>query len=139
MVASLSALSYAEFVSRFPDSGGSFEYIKQTFGMRTALVFGLAIVGTGIAASAAIAISFADYLSCLWDILDWISISGITIILGAVDLMGVKHSSVTNRVAIIITVIGLLFVMDLGIEQWGTKDLFKLPENGFTRILAAEH
>jgi len=136
MVALLSALSYAEFVSRFPDSGGSFEYIKQTFGMRTALVFGLAIIGTGIVASAAIAISFADYLSRLWDIPDWIAISGITILLGAVDLMGVKHSSITNMVATIITIIGLLFVIYLGIEHWGTKDLFKLPRNGFTGILA---
>lgn len=35
-VALLTGLSYAEFVSRYPDSGGSFEYMKQGLGKKTA-------------------------------------------------------------------------------------------------------
>ncbi|PRX43037.1 APA family basic amino acid/polyamine antiporter [Salegentibacter salegens] len=38
-VALLSGLSYAEFVSRFPDSGGSFEYIKQSLGKKPAFFY----------------------------------------------------------------------------------------------------
>ncbi|MAZ73998.1 MAG: hypothetical protein CMC70_12715 [Flavobacteriaceae bacterium] len=136
-VALLSALSYAEFVSRFPDAGGSFEYIKQTFGMKTALFFGFAVVCTGIIASAAIAISFADYLQKLWDLPNWTAILGITVILGLIDLIGVKHSSLTNIIATVITLIGLVFVVALGFPYIGETDLLEFPENGFTGILAA--
>lgn len=136
-VALLSALSYAEFVSRFPDAGGSFEYIKQAFGNTTALVFGTGTVFTGIIASAAIAISFADYLGQLWDISDSLAIIGIVIILGGVNVIGIKHSSVTNIVATIVTVLGLLFVVVLGIPEWGSVDYLEMPSDGINGILSA--
>ncbi len=136
-IALLSALSYAEFVSRFPDAGGSFEYIKRTFGTTTALVFGTGTIFTGIIASAAIAISFADYLGRLWDISDTLAIIGIVVLLGFVNVIGIKHSSVTNIVATVITVLGLLFVVVLGIPEWGEVDLLKMPPEGFNGILSA--
>lgn len=43
LIAFLTALSYAEFVSRFPDSGGSFEYVKQSLGEPAAYGLGIAI------------------------------------------------------------------------------------------------
>lgn len=136
-VAILSALSYAEFVSRYPDAGGSFEYIKQTFGIKTALIFGVALVFTGIVASAAIAISFADYLGKLWEIPNWIAIIGITILLGLIDLLGVKHSSQTNIIATLVTLAGLIFIISIGFFNVGEKNLLELPKMGFKGILAA--
>ena len=76
-VALLTALSYAEFVSRFPESGGSFEYIKQGMGPKTAFFMSIFMVFTGIVAAAAISISFADYLNRLLNLPSWLVIIAI--------------------------------------------------------------
>ncbi|MFP4458767.1 MAG: APC family permease [Candidatus Zixiibacteriota bacterium] len=137
VIAMLSALSYAEFVSRFPDAGGSFEYIKRAFNTKIAIIFGIATILTGIIASAAIAISFADYFSRLWQIPNNLAITGIVVVLGFISIIGIKHSSITNIIATIITILGLIFVIVLGIPKWGEAELLKMPANGFMGIFAA--
>ena len=59
-VALLTGMAYAEFVSRFPDAGGSFEYVTRAFDQKTALWLSGVMLFTGIVAPAAIAIRFAE-------------------------------------------------------------------------------
>jgi len=70
----LPGLSYAEFVSRFPDAGGSYEYIKRGIGLRTALFMSIFMTFTGIVAAAAIAISFSEYLGRLVQFPKWLAL-----------------------------------------------------------------
>ncbi|WP_179345853.1 APC family permease [Winogradskyella ursingii] len=136
IVALLTGLSYAEFVSRFPDAGGSFEYIKQGIGERTALIMSVFMTFTGIVAPAAIAISFAEYLSRLFDITNWIAVVGIVILMALFNIVGSKYSSYYNTVATVITLLGLGLVIGFCIPDWGNVSLLETGEDGFTGIMA---
>ncbi|MFA0960499.1 APC family permease [Roseivirga sp. BDSF3-8] len=137
VVALLTGLSYAEFVSRYPDAGGSFEYIKQGLGEKTALFMSIFMVFTGVVAAAAIAISFSEYLSRLWDIPNWTSMVGIIALMAFFNIIGSKYSSYYNGFATIVTLAGLLLVIGVSIPEFGTVDLFKAPSDGaFGSILA---
>ena len=136
LVALLTGLAYAEFVSRFPDAGGSFEYVSQSFNRRTALLLSAIMLFTGIVAPAAIAISFSDYLARFWDIPDWIATIGIIALMGGINVVGAQESSWFNIVATIITLLGLGAIVWFAIPEWGSRDLLELPGNGFTGVLS---
>ncbi len=136
IVALLTGLSYAEFVSRFPDSGGSFEYIKQGLGAKAAFSMAVFMAFTGIVAAAAIAISFADYLSRLVDIPSWIIVIGVVALMAFFNIIGAKYSSYYNTVATIVTLLGLAVVVAVCIPEFGTTDLTTLSDKGWNGILS---
>lgn len=136
LVAFLTGLSYAEFVSQFPDAGGSFEYVKQSFGKRTALILSGIMLFTNVVAPAAIAISFSDYLSRLTDIPGWISTVAIIALMSLINVIGIQQSSWFNTAATIITLLGLGAVIALAIPEWGSVDLMAASERGSIGILA---
>ncbi|WP_051286120.1 APC family permease [Salinimicrobium terrae] len=135
-VALLTGLSYAEFVSRYPDSGGSFEYMKQGLGKKTAYGMSIFIVFTGIVAAAAIAISFADYLSRLIDLPNYIIVIGIILLMGFFNIIGAKYSSYYNGFATIVILIGLAAVVVVSIPEFGTTPLFETNDDGWTGLFA---
>lgn len=136
LVALLTGLTYAEFVSRFPDAGGSFEYIKQGMGDRTALFMSIFMTFTGIVAAAAIAISFADYLSRLWGLPDWVATVSIIALMAFFNIIGSKYSSYYNSFATIVTLLGLGMVVWVCWPDLGSTDIMKVGEKGFGGILA---
>ncbi|MEG9326707.1 APC family permease [Salinimicrobium catena] len=135
-VALLTGLSYAEFVSRFPDSGGSFEYIKQGLGPKTALFMSIFMAFTGIVAAAAISISFADYLSRLVNFPSWIIIIAIIVFMAFFNIIGAKYSSYYNSFATVVTLLGLAAVIVVSVPDWGSVSLVKLNEKSWTGVLA---
>jgi len=137
VVATLSALSYAEFCSRFPDAGGSFEYIKQGLGQTAGYIMGVFSLFTGIVAGAAIAISFSDYLSRLLEIPTYVTTSGIIILIMMINMVGIKQSSLFNMVATLITLAGLLLVIITSIPDWGSVDYIHVNDQGMLGILGA--
>lgn len=135
-VALLTGLAYAEFVSRFPDAGGSYEYIKQGLGARTALYMSIFITFTGVVAAAAIAISFADYLSRLINFPNWIIVIGVIALMAFFNIIGSKYSSYYNGFATVVTLLGLGLVIGFAIPDFGTVDYFNFSEKGWTGILS---
>ncbi|MFO7744301.1 MAG: amino acid permease [Psychroflexus sp.] len=135
-VALLTGLSYAEFVSRFPDSGGSFEYIKQSLGHKAALVMSVLMMFTGIVAAAAIAISFASYLTRLLEFPSWIIVIVIVGLMALFNIFGAKYSSYYNSFATIITLLGLAVVIVVCIPDIGNTDLTQFNNFGWNGILA---
>lgn len=136
IVALLTALSYAEFVSRFPDSGGSYEYIKQSLGNKSALIMSVFMLFTGIVAAAAIAISFASYLTRLWDFPSYIIVIGIVSLMALFNILGAKYSSYYNSLATIITLIGLTVVIAVCITDLGSTDLTQPNDFGWNGVIA---
>jgi APA family basic amino acid/polyamine antiporter len=135
-VALLTGLSYAEFVSRYPDSGGSFEYIKQGFNEKTALFMSVFMAFTGIVAAAAISISFADYLSRLVNIPSWVIIISVISLMAFFNIIGAKYSSYYNSFATIVTLIGLAAVVVVSIPEIGTTPLLETNDAGWTGLFA---
>lgn len=136
VVAILTAMSYAEFVSRFPDAGGSFEYIKQGIGEKTALFMSVFMAFTGIVAAAAIAISFAGYLSLLIAIPQWLGIIAVITLMAIFNIFGSKYSANFNTFSTIITLLGLAIVVLVCIPDWGSHDLLLMRSNGLEGVLA---
>lgn len=135
-VALLTGLSYAEFVSRFPDCGGSYEYVKQSLGNKSALVISVFMMFTGVVAAAAIAISFASYLTRLWEFPSWIIVIGIVGLMALFNIFGAKYSSYYNSVATVITLIGLAVVIVVCFPEIGSTDLTQLNDFGWNGIVA---
>jgi APA family basic amino acid/polyamine antiporter len=135
-IALLTGLTYAEFVSRYPDAGGSFEYVKQGFNQRTALILSVIMLLTGIIAPAAIAISFSDYLSRLLDLPNWVSTIAIILLMAGVNIVGIQQSSWFNTIATVITLLGLGAVVVFAVPEWGSTPLTEMPEQGWTGLLS---
>ncbi len=136
IVALLTSLSYAEFVSKFPDAGGSYEYIKQGLGKKAALYMSIFMAFVGIIAPAAIAISFAEYLNRLFEFPHWIAIIGIVCLMAFFNIIGSKYSSHYNKIATVITLLGLGLVIGFCIPDWETVELFEVSDEGYTGIFA---
>ncbi|WP_255702741.1 APC family permease [Antarcticibacterium sp. 1MA-6-2] len=137
-VALLTGLSYAEFVSRLPDAGGSYEYIKQSFGPKTALGMSIFITFTGVVAAAAIAISFADYLGRLVNIPASIMVIAIIALMAFFNIIGAKYSSYYNAFATIVTLLGLALVVGVSLPEIGSVKLLETTDKGWIGILAGE-
>ncbi|MCM4158919.1 amino acid permease [Antarcticibacterium flavum] len=136
VVALLTGLSYSEFVSRFPDAGGSYEYIKQSFGPKTALYMSIFITFTGIVAAAAIAISFSEYLGRLIDFPSWLMVIAIISLMAFFNIIGSKYSSYFNAFATIVTLLGLAVVVGVSIPDLGSTNLLETAGEGWTGIMA---
>lgn len=136
VVALLTGLSYAEFVSRYPDAGGSFEYIKRSFGRKTALSMSLLMLFTNVIAPAAIAISFSDYLGRLIEVPGWSSAIGIIVLMGIINAAGIQNASWFNTFATVITLLGLLAVVGFAVPHWGEAKLLTWPDEGAGAILS---
>lgn len=136
VVALLTGLSYAEFASRFPDAGGSYEYIKQGIGEKTALYMSFFMAFTGIVSVATIAISFAEYFNRLIDISQWVVIIGIILLMALFNIIGSKYSSYYNIVATIITLLGLGIVIGFCVPDWHKVELFDFGRQGFEGVVA---
>ncbi|WP_081212132.1 APC family permease [Salegentibacter sediminis] len=136
LVALLTGLSYAEFVSRFPDAGGSFEYIKQGLGHKTALFMSIFMSFTGVVAAGAIAISFAEYLGRLLDLPASVSVIGIILLMAFFNIIGSKISSYYNSFATIVTLLGLALVIGVSFPEFGQVDLLETTGQGWIGVVA---
>lgn len=118
IVAAISAFSYAELSSRYPESAGEAVYVYEGFGLRQlSLLVGLMIVFAGIVSSAAIAHGFAGYVQVLIDVPRWLIIVLMLLVLGTLAAWGISQSV---RVAASLTVVeisGLLIIIYIGADQ----------------------
>ncbi len=93
VIAGLSAFSFAEMASRFPESAGEAAYVRE--GLRSpalALAVGLLVVAAGIISSAAIVNGFVGYLAELVAVDRAIAITVIVVVLGGIAAVGIAPS-----------------------------------------------
>lgn len=137
MTALFTACCYGELVSRFPDSGGGYEYIAQGLGRTFANGMSVILFLTGVIAPAAIALAFSDYLGRLWDIHPMWSTTGVIVLMAGINIAGAKNSSIVNMIATVITVLGLVLVVGFAVPHIGSKSLLETSERGWTGVFGA--
>ncbi|MDH5613358.1 MAG: amino acid permease [Gammaproteobacteria bacterium] len=127
IIASFSALSYAELASRYPVSGGESVYLYEGFHLRwLSTAVGLLIVCAGIMSSAAISHGFAgyfkvlavDYVPALQAVPSGAIITVLLLILAALAVWGIKQSVMVASLLTVVEMFGLGLVIWVGAEQW---------------------
>jgi amino acid transporter len=122
VLAGLSAFSFAELSSRYPESAGEAAYVREGLGSNNlALIVGLLVVTAGLVSTSAIVIGFSGYLG---EFVPWpaaISRVGVVLVLGALVCSGIGLS-VTLAAIITLAEIGvLLIIIAFGAELVGTE------------------
>lgn len=111
VIAGLSAFSFAEMSSRFPESAGEAAYVREGLRSRAlSSLVGLAVVAAGIVSSAAIVNGFVGYLAELLSLDRALVIAVTALAIGAVAGIGIAPS-VTVAAAITVIEVGALLTV----------------------------
>ncbi len=138
LVTLLSALSYAELVSRYPYSAAEALYLKKGFGLRLLpwLGGGLIILG-GLFGAATLISGFYGYLASLIDIGQTTSDILLLIILFFIASWGSEFSVKVAGIFTLVELLGLLLIIFYGFGQIQVEDIQMqniIPSFDFTDI-----
>ncbi|MFC7375873.1 MULTISPECIES: APC family permease [unclassified Brachybacterium] len=138
LMALLTAGSYAELATKYPQAGGSSHYATRAFGPFAGFLVGFCMLAAGVVSVGALSLGFAgDYLAEFVSLPTFLVVIVFLALLALLNARGISESLGANRVATIIEVSGLLAVIVLGaiVVGRGDGDLGRLtelgtPENG---------
>jgi len=136
IMATFTGLSYAELSSVFKSDSSEYEYAKNAFNRKIALILGIFVVFSGIFTVAAVSIGFSNYLNALLGAPILLSAILLIIILSLVNFRGIKISTEVMIVATFLEIVGLLMIIIFGIKYWGKVDLLSF-DFGIQGILQA--
>jgi basic amino acid/polyamine antiporter, APA family len=141
LLALCGALSFAELGSMYPRTGGVYAYIHEGFGRLPAFLFGWAeITVIRAAAVGAIATTFADYFLRVTGVLPpeqsrYVAAVAI-IVMGGVNILGVKWGTLTISLTTLAKYGGLLFIilvaLALGLPKTGGHFTPAMPAGSFS-------
>lgn len=131
------AFSYAELSAAFPKAGGEYVYATKAFGKKTGIFSGVIISLNGIISGAAVSLGFAGYLESLAGINFMVGSLGIILLIFALNVSGIKESSVANIIFTVIEAGGLLFVIYAALPSIGNVNYLQMPPQGLNNLLAA--
>lgn len=115
LVAGLTAFSYMELSSRYPQSASVSVYLHKAFGVRLlSVAIGLALVLGGVASAAALSQGFAGYLQEVFAVPELLASVGLLVFLGLVAAKGIGESAKFAAVFTLVEVSGLLLVIWAG-------------------------
>ncbi len=115
VVASFTAMSYAELAAIYPEAGAEYIYAKNAFGWdKVAWVFGFIAIVIGFSTASAVALGFARYLSYFIPMNQIILAIGLLVLMTAINFWGIKESARFNALATTIEVGGLVLLIAVG-------------------------
>jgi len=128
LLATLSALSYAELSARFPFSAGEAVYVQQAFGRPAwSRLMGLLLVTIGVVSSATLARGFVGYFQLFVPVDSWLIISVLVVFLGALAIKGISESAWVAAATTLVELAGLLLILAVAGENLGELP-DRLPE-----------
>lgn len=133
----LLGLCYAELASRYPKAGGAYEYVSQTMGSFIGTLVGWSYWGAWLAASSFVSQGFGNYLHSLTGAPPLISAVILLIVLGLLNMLGIKFSGAVQVGIVIIEIVVLVIFFALGFGHVDYTLYIPFVPNGFEGILAA--
>jgi APA family basic amino acid/polyamine antiporter len=124
VVALLTALSYAELATLFPEAGGEVVYLRRALPTQPWLAFTAgAMVALSCAATiATVAIAFGGYLAELVELPPMLTAAVLLIALTAIGLWGIRESTGVTALFTLIEAAGLGLVVWAGTREGGLGD-----------------
>ena len=112
LLASFTAISFAELSSRFPRAAGASLYVKQAFSFQgLSTLVGLLVITAGLVSAAALVNGFVGYLNLFVGLDRMIAILIVVMLLGAVAAWGIVESVILASLITIIEIGGLMMVV----------------------------
>lgn len=138
VIASFTALSYAEMSSKFPQSAGSAIFVYEAWESgRIAQLVAVMVALSGIISAAAIANGFAGYLNLFVALSPLGAMTLLCIFLAIIAAWGIKESALVITLVTLIEVGGLLFVIYCGLQGGNDFDKpFAVDGFSFSSLLS---
>ena len=136
-VALLTAASYAEMATAYPEAGAEYIYVRRAWPKADWLAFGVGMVILigGAATAATVAVAFGGYLREFIDMPPVWSALALLLACTAFNVWGLRESSLVNMLFTVIEVGGLVLVIAAGLSAEPTPALPPLP--GEPAVMAA--
>lgn len=121
VAASVSALSYAELSSTYPDAGAEFIFVRKAFPKIDIPSFltGWTIAFHSSATIAAVLLAFSGYFSTFFNMPSLLISYGVLLVLALISITGIKKSSTINIVMVSIQLLGLFLLIVFGLLETG--------------------
>ena len=112
-LALLTAGSYAELVTKYPEAGGAAVFAERAFGRPTvSFLVGFCMLAAGVTSAAGLALAFAgDYLTTFIDVPAVPAAIVFLALIGCLNARGISESVKSNVVMTVIELTGLLIVV----------------------------
>ena len=138
VIASFTGLSYAELSSMYPKDAAEYAFVKKAFhDTTTGFVIGWLTFFMTIIGGAAVALGFGQYFHSLTGVNVAAASTGLVILFGTINYMGIKISSKINIILTSLTLFGLLIIIFIGLPHIGKINYFESPGGTFGVLGAA--
>lgn len=116
LAALLTGLSYAELTTMFPQAGAEYVYLRVAWPQASWLpgTLGWALVATGVATTATVAIAFAGYASLFVPFPAWVIAAALILAVATLNVIGVREAGRANVVFTLIEAAGLVALILVG-------------------------
>lgn len=137
VIAATTGLSYAELSSMYPKAGAEYDFAKHAFGNKAAFTVGWLVIFASIVGATTVAIGFGRYLGAFWGI-SWLYGAALIIILSTIIMLfGIEISAKVASSITILEVLGLVFIILIGIPHFGSVNIFEMKSIGGVLSAAA--
>jgi amino acid transporter len=121
ILASFTAMSFAELSARFPQAAGAAIYVKQGFSSRHfSTSVGLFVIAAGLVSAAALVNGFVGYLHQFIVVDRIFAILCVVVVLGGIAAWGIAESVAVAALITVIEIGGLLLVIAVSGEAFAT-------------------
>ena len=130
IVALLTGLSYACVGSRYPKAGGAAYVTQRALGKPwLSYIVGLCVMMSGLTSMATGAQAMAETIGkgLGMDLPVKLVAIGIVLLVGLVIFRGIRESMWVNITCTVVEAAGLLFIIAVGMQFWGSVDYFETP------------
>jgi amino acid transporter len=118
-VALLTALSYAELATMFPTAGAEYTYLSKALPklVWAHRMLGVLLVAAGVATASTVATAFAGYTGAFISLHPLVVAAALLLLMTALNIVGLKHSSWANVAMTVIEAAGLVMVVFAGLQD----------------------
>lgn len=139
VAASISAMSYAELSSTYPNAGAEFIFVRKAFPKIDIPSFltGWTIAFHSSATIAAVLLAFSGYFNTFFSIPSLLVSYGVLVMLSLISITGIKKSSTANIIMVSIQLLGLFLLIAFGLLETGPPKAAFFKVESFSGTLAA--
>ena len=116
LAALLTGLAYAELATMFPQAGAEYVYLREAWPAAEWLpgMLGWALVATGVATTATVALAFGGYAELFVPFPKWTIAAALVVAVAALNVIGVTEASWANIIFTLVESAGLIALIVVG-------------------------